>query len=103
MSFALANEIMLYVVAATAGWLLSIVLTKIEDEDNSCNSVEPVLNSLHTKHNEVTEMNRRKLDNLDVESQQREMSKSFTAFKVVIAVLALCGAVCLVFAVHYSL
>lgn len=51
-------------------------------------------------------MNRRKNDDIDeycVERQQKALAKSFTLFKVVIAVLALCSAVALAFALHYTL
>lgn len=95
--------------AACCGWLLGILCVKIEDEDNPCNDLEDVISSLHTarkgktKHNEVADMNRRKLDNLDVEAQQREMSKAFSAFRLVIALLVLCAAVAVAFAIHYSL
>lgn len=49
-------------------------------------------------------MNRRKNDGgWDVESQQKALKKTFVSFKIVIAALVFLAAVCVAFAIHYTL
>lgn len=110
MSFSTVNEVLLYLTIACCGLLLGIVIDILKDErakKNKKTGKKPLDSdngecilylTEHNKHNEEVTM-----EDDEVERVQKELRRVFRGFELVIALLIVCAAVALCFALYYSL